>query len=390
MPPISAMIKPASGLCNMRCKYCFYADEMKKRGQSSYGMMTEETLRNVIKELLSYADGSCTIAFQGGEPTLAGLNLYQKCLQIEREYNSKDLKISHALQTNGFVLDQEWCRFFAENHFLIGLSLDGICSTHDALRKDLIGQGTYSHTLNAANMLSEAGVEYNILTVVNRKTAPRIRRIYESYKELGFQWQQYIACLDPIGEPPGKTEYSLTPEAYGQFLIELFNLWKEDLKRGYPVSIRQFDNYLGILLGIHPESCEQQGTCGLQTVIEADGSVFPCDFYALDDYKLGNLNQDSLSSIRQCLKQQTFLDSSLNYPHSCRTCKWFSICRGGCRRHREYPGVLPGENYFCKSYQMFFETCYHDMEQIAASTRSVRNSAPSSNSLQIISKQIHL
>lgn len=363
------MIKPASGLCNMRCRYCFYADEMENRGQASYGIMSEETLENVIRRVLDFAEGECTIAFQGGEPTLAGLDFFRKCLDFEKKYNAKNVLISHALQTNGYVLDEKWCRFFAENSFLIGLSVDGIKATHDAYRKDVKGQDTYFRVLEAARRLEEAGTEFNVLTVVNGRTAPKIRRIYEQYKKLGFSWQQYIACLDPIWEKQGQQEYSLTPRAYGRFLIELFELWYLDLQKGEQPYIRQFENYIGILLGQHPEACEQRGVCSFQNIVEADGSVYPCDFYALDEYRLGNLNEDSFAVIEQRRRESKFVESSANHTQECRSCSYFAICRGGCRRHREQPGTAVGENYFCESYRMFFDACLPRMREIAARLR---------------------
>ena len=150
MPPIHILMKPASGLCNMRCRYCFYADEMENRSQASYGIMTPETLENVIRKALEFAEGNCTIAFQGGEPTLAGLDFYRLCLELEKKYNRKNVHIDHALQTNGYLLDEQWCRFFAEHQFLIGLSVDGIKATHDAYRRDAEGKETYFHTFKAA------------------------------------------------------------------------------------------------------------------------------------------------------------------------------------------------------------------------------------------------
>lgn len=369
MPQIHVMIKPASGLCNMRCKYCFYTDEMEKRSQASFGIMTEETLENVIRETLHFAQGQCTIAFQGGEPTLAGLGFYRKCLELEKKHNCNQVKISHALQTNGYVLDEEWCRFFAENDFLIGLSVDGIRATHDAYRKDAQGRDTYFHTLEAAKKLEAAGVDFNVLTVVNGKTAPKIRRIYEQYRKLGFCWQQYIACLDPILERQGQQEYSLTPKAYGQFLIDLFELWELDLKQGKQPYIRQFENYIAILLGQIPEACEQRGVCSLQNIVEADGSIYPCDFYVLDGYKLGNLNQDSFEEIEKRRMESGFVKDSLNHSAQCQNCAYFGICRGGCRRHREQPGTAPGENYFCEAYRMFFDACLPRLQQIAAAIR---------------------
>ena len=365
MPPVSMLIKPASGLCNMRCRYCFYTDEMSKRGQGSFGIMSRETLENVIRRTLEFAEGECTFAFQGGEPTLAGLDFFEDCIRLQEKYNIKKIKIHNTLQTNGYGLDEAWCRFFAEHDFLIGLSVDGIKATHDIFRRDPADKDTYFHILNAAKMLQAAGAEFNVLTVVNAKTAPKIRRIYEQYKKLDFRWQQYIACLDPIGEKQGKQEYSLTPEVYGQFLIDLFELWSIDLEKGQQPYIRQFENYIGILMGQAPESCEQRGVCTVQHVVEADGSVYPCDFYVLDAYKLGNLNEDTLDSLHRTDIALNFIKNSCDHTQTCRDCSYFAICRGGCRRHREQQDSAQGENYFCESYKMFFGACLPRMRQIA-------------------------
>lgn len=376
MPPLNILVKPASGLCNMRCKYCFYADEMNKRSQASYGIMGRETLENVIRRFLDYGEGQCTIAFQGGEPTLAGLDFYRECLELERKYNRKNVRISHALQTNGFLLDEEWCAFFAENHFLVGLSVDGIKATHDAFRRDAEGKDTYFRTLEAAGLLKRAGAEFNVLTVVNGKTAPKIGRIYENYRKLGFSWQQYIACLDPAWEKRGQQGYSLTPRAYGQFLVELFELWYLDLQKGQQPYIRQFENYVGILMGRAPESCEQRGVCSFQAVVEADGSVYPCDFYCMDEYRTGNLNEEGFEAMGKRLMESGFLQASANHAGQCRECPYFIICRGGCRRHRETAGQGLGLNYFCESYQIFFGACLPRLKEIAAAAMHGRLSAP--------------
>ncbi len=364
MPSVHVMIKPASGLCNMRCRYCFYADEMEKRQKPSYGMMSKETLENVVRETLRFATGECTFAFQGGEPTLAGLDFYRACLALEEKYNVNKVKISHALQTNGYGLDEEWCSFLAQNHFLTGLSVDGIKATHDSYRKDAGGGDTYFRILEAARRLEEA--EFNVLTVVNAKTAPKIRRIYGQYQKLGFCWQQYIACLDPVGEKQGQKDYSLSPEAYGQFLIDLFGLWDFDLQKGQQPYIRQFENLVAILAGQQPEACEQRGVCSFQNVVEADGSVYPCDFYAMDEYRLGNLNEDSFAVLEERRRESGFIESSYNHTKECRSCLYFGICGGGCRRHREQPGSPLGENYFCKSYKMFYDACLPRLKEIAA------------------------
>ena len=212
MPPINLLIKPASGLCNMHCDYCFYCDITEKRAQASYGIMTEQTLRNVIKKTLRAAEGSCTIAYQGGEPTLAGLDFFKKSIEYQKRFNTKGLTIHNALQTNGYGITAEWCRFFKENDFLIGLSVDGLKETHDMYRHSSSGAPTYDRIMETAQLLKEYGVDFNILTVVNRQTAGQVKKIYQSYKSRGFGFLQFIACLDPIGEPCGQRDYSLTPE----------------------------------------------------------------------------------------------------------------------------------------------------------------------------------
>ena len=366
MSEMTLLIKPASGLCNMKCDYCFYADEMHHRQQSSYGIMSDDVMEQVIKKTLASADKTCTFLFQGGEPTLAGLPFYQKWMACEQTYNQRQIKISHALQTNGYSLDEDWCRFLARHQYLTGLSIDGVRSTHNACRKDPQGEGTFFKVLDAARRLQDASAAFNVLTVVTKQTAGKIHRIYESYRRYGFGWQQYIACLDPIGERQGQQAYSLTPEMYGRFLIDLFELWELDLKRGKQPYIRQFENYIGILLGQVPESCEQRGVCGFQHIVEADGSVYPCDFYALDGYCLGNLKTDSFEKIAQKRKESRFVEDSVNHTEKCRQCAYFAVCRGGCRRHREQPGTKEGGNYFCESYRMFFDACLPRLKRIAA------------------------
>lgn len=370
MPQMNFLIKPASGLCNLKCDYCFYADEICARKQTSCSIMSDDVMEQVIKKALAQASGTCTFLFQGGEPSLAGLAFYEKWIDAEKKYNINHVQTAHSLQTNGYLIDEKWCRFFADNQFLIGLSVDGIKATHDAFRKDSQGSGTYLKVLSAAEKLRSAGADFNVLTVVTKKTAARIRRIYESYRHQGFMWQQYIACLDPLQTQPGSMDYSLTPELYGQFLTDLFQLWSIDLKNGCQPYIRQFENYIGILLGFEPESCDQRGICSFQNVVEADGSVYPCDFYALDEYKLGNLVTDDFAVIQERQKQSGFLSRFKSPSSTCRACRYFFLCRGGCCRHREQPGTAYGRNYFCKSYQMFFDACLPEMERIAFSIKS--------------------
>lgn len=370
MPPISVLIKPASGMCNMSCAYCFYCDEMEKRSTGSYGFMTEQTLKNVIRKTMLRAEGSVTYAFQGGEPALRGLEFFEKAVALERQYNKNGILVNNVFQTNGYLIDADWCRFFKENHFLVGVSVDGTKELHDSLRRTGSGESTFEQVEKAISLLGEYGVEYNILTVVTNKTAENIDKIYSFYKEKGWRYQQYIACLDPLNEPHGGTEYGLTPQQYGNFLIRLFQLWYEDWQRGAPPYIRQFENYLGILLGYQPEACDQSGICGIQNVVEADGSVYPCDFYVLDEYRLGNFNENRMEEIHAAGIESGFMERSMGLAQECRECGYFKICRGGCQRNRDYRQSTGDYlNYFCKSYRMFFDECMERLSEIAESIK---------------------
>jgi len=369
MPPISVLIKPASGNCNLRCDYCFYYDTMAKREQASYGMMTPETQEAVIRRVLEYADGRCTIAYQGGEPTLCGLDFFRRSIELQKKYNVKHVQIENALQTNGYGLDREWADFFRENHFLVGVSLDGGPKLHDKYRRTPSGKGSFFQVMEHVELLKKAKVEFNILSVVNGTTAPQIRKTYEFYRKNHLDYLQFIACLDPLEEEPGGREYSLSPKAYGRFLIDLFDLWCQDLRAGRQPYIRQFENYIAMLLGQAPESCDMRGICGLQYVVEADGSVYPCDFYVLDRYRLGNLNTNTMEAIDQARRQTGFIEESEKKEEACLNCRYYGLCRGGCRRTREPQGH---HQYFCESYQMFFDACLPRMMEVAEHVRRGR------------------
>lgn len=363
MPPLTLLIKPASGACNLRCRYCFYYDITTKREQASYGMMSDSTLETLVEKALRFAEGSCTFAFQGGEPTLCGLSFYEKLITLEDQYNVNDVQIQNTLQTNGILIDDAWAEFFHRNHFLIGLSLDGIRPSNDRYRVDTDGNGTFDRIMHTAALLRKHQVDFNILTVVHRDTALKAKKIYQFYKKNNFRYLQFIACLDPLYETPGAREYSLLPKDYGTFLCDLFDLWYDDISRGEQPYIRQFENYLQILIGQYPESCEQRGVCSYQHVVEADGEVYPCDFYVTDEYRLGSLLTLSIKEIEENRKTLGFVEASLNHPEKCSSCPYFALCRGGCRRHR----MMRDDhlNYFCESYEMFFRHALPRLSHLA-------------------------
>lgn len=368
--PLSLLIKPASGLCNLRCRYCFYADEMNHRQTPSFGVMSRDTFCRILQRAFDDAPDSLSIAFQGGEPTLAGLEFYQNAVSDLQRLNTCNIPVHLSMQTNGMALDEQWAEFLGKNHFLVGLSLDGTKELHDRNRVDPAGLGTFDAVLDRAKLLRHYGVEFNILTVVTGATAGSIGKIYRFFEREGLRYQQYIPCLDPLTAQRGTMDYSLTPKKYEHFLKTLFDNWYRDIKAGTPCYNRYFENLVGMLLRQPPESCGMLGHCGEQNVIEADGSVYPCDFYVLDQYKLGNLRDDSFREIRRRRQEIGFIDASMQVAPECRRCKWYPLCRGGCRRDREQPDGTLGRNYYCSAYQGFFAYSITRLEELAAAAQA--------------------
>lgn len=363
MNNLNVLIKPASGACNLRCRYCFYADETAHREVANYGIMSAETIEQVIKRAFETADRAVTFGFQGGEPTLCGLDFYKNVVALQKKYARKGVVVSNAIQTNGMLIDDEWAAFLAENKFLTGLSVDGHMDLHDSNRIDAQGRGSFACVMKAAETLTRHKADFNVLTVVTADAARKIRRIYSFFRKNNLLWQQYIPCLDPLGEERGHTPYALTPPLYAFFLKNLFDLWYEDVCAGRFIYIRYFENLLGMLIGRAPESCGLSGQCALQFVVEADGGVYPCDFYVLDQHKMGNVYDHSFEEMAMSAPAQEFL--SVPYVHDlCRECRYFGICRGGCRRDRDLGGKID-LNYFCPAYQEFFEYALPRMMNLA-------------------------
>ena len=374
MPPLSLLIKPASGNCNMRCQYCFYADVKANRSLPSFGMMSLETLEAIVRKALVQADGSCTFAFQGGEPTLAGLDFYRALVAFQKKYARPGVNVANAIQTNGLAIDRGWAEFLAEHHFLVGLSLDGYKDLHDLYRQDAVGKGTFNRILHTVQLFRQHRVEFNILTVVTAPVAANIRKIYGFYKKNGLEYQQYIPCIDPF-DPSGQDEgvipgYTLTPALYASFLMNLFDLWYNDVTNQHFIYIRYFENLVGMMAGYPPENCGLLGQCTRQLVIEADGGVYPCDFYVLDKWRIGNLLVDSFEDIERNRDESGFIDVSLHVDEACKSCEWRSLCRGGCRRDRE-PMVDDqlALNRYCAAYKKFFA---HVQPRLAQLARTIR------------------
>ena len=364
MHQIDMLIKPASGLCNMRCKYCFYADVTDNREVKSYGLMSAETQQTLIQKALSYADGYCNFAFQGGEPTLAGLDFFRRQVQLQKQYNVNSVIVTNSIQTNGLAIDEEWAKFLADNHFLVGLSLDGPKEIHDSLRPDAAQNGTFDRIMETVKLFNRYKVDYNILTVISKPVAQNAKQVYSFFRSCNFKYLQFIECLDPFDAQA--RDYSLTAKDYENFLKVTFDEYYRDFQRGNYISVRTFDNYIMMLMGKRPESCGMSGVCTAYNLVEANGNVYPCDFYVLDKYLLGNLHTHTFEDFASSDVAKNFVKESLHVDSACRRCKWYKLCRGGCKRCREpFVNGRPGLNRFCEAYKGFFKYAYPKMEQMA-------------------------
>ncbi|MCL2013876.1 MAG: anaerobic sulfatase maturase [Oscillospiraceae bacterium] len=367
----------------MRCEYCFYADVSKHRKVANYGMMSTQTLETAVRAAFKHAKrgGACNFAFQGGEPTLAGLDFYKELIELQKKYNIEKIPVANSIQTNGYNIDGEWADFFAEHKFLVGLSLDGKREIHDLFRRDSSGAGTWDKVLEAASVFTKKRVEFNILCVVNNIVAKKGISVYNSLKSRGFRYIQFIPCLAPFGDDDRNRDETLSkpgfnpePKNFGEFLKSTFDLYYNDLKNSNYVSVRNFDNYISILLGANPECCGMNGFCSLNFVVESDGSVYPCDFYVLDKYRLGNISTHSFEELAKTETARKFISQSYYIDDECKKCRWYKLCRGGCFREREPVSSdgKPSLNVYCKQYKEFFDHSFNKMQTAAEIVRNTQ------------------
>lgn len=366
MKHLSVMIKPASSGCNLRCRYCFYADVAEHRQVASFGRMSEQTMQAVLANIRRdlTAGDRIQFAFQGGEPTLAGLEFFEKFVrQVEQTYSG--IGVSFALQTNGILLDESWFGFLKQKAFLVGLSLDLLPQCHDEARVDSQGRGTYAQVVNALEGMNRHGVQYNVLCTLTNPVARHPRKVWKQIQSLELKYVQFTPCLDDLEAKGGV--YALTPERFGSFYSQLFRLWLEDFRQGKYCSIKLFDDVVNLLAYGIPTGCGMDGQCRQQLVVEADGSVYPCDFYCLDVYKTGNLAQQSLREVYESRVNQTFTRRPHEQPQICAQCPYWRICGGNCKRL---------QTAFCSAqvcgYRRFLEEALPDLQQIARQQRGRR------------------
>ena len=341
---LTLLIKPASGACNLRCRYCFYREEVSLRCDGERGLMYRETALSLIQSAFTRSGDVC-FAFQGGEPMLAGLLFFRRFTETARSLHSGKGQLSFTVQTNGTLVDEAWAAFFAKENYLVGLSLDGPRDIHEKNRPE-----SFDGAMRALSLLQNAGAQVNVLTVVTAQMAKRPEAVYTFLKKQGPLWQQFIPCMSPM-ESAEKAPWELTGALWGSFLCRLFDLWYKDFTSGHPVPNRLFENWAGMLAGLPPEECGLSGTCAPQYVVEADGAVYPCDFYCLDEWQLGNIRTDTLESMDEKRKALGFIPRSSKLSEECRKCRVYPLCRGGCLRYRDENG----RNLLCSGYRTFFD-----------------------------------
>lgn len=348
----SLLIKPASAVCNLDCEYCFYLD----RAADPYKelparRMSDEVLERLVDQFLFYSYPNSVFAWQGGEPTLAGVGFFRKAAELQARYGRDGQSVANALQTNAILINDEWCDLFKQYSFLIGASLDGPEEVHDRYRFNKSGQPTWRKVMNGIATMKRHAVDFNVLCVVSQANVDEPRKLYQWFKSQGFDFVQYI----PLAEFDGagnRLPFALTPEQYGRFLVELFECWWPDRRK---IRIRMFDNVVESLVGLKPGNCTLHHTCDSYVVVEYNGDVYPCDFFVEQSWKLGNIMVDSLPELARRSRRADFA-ATKTIPHEeCRKCEFEFICHGGC------PKLRQGRNrnfsdldYFCQAYKMFY------------------------------------
>ncbi len=363
MKYLTVMLKPASSLCNLRCQYCFYADVSSLRQVRSYGIMTRETAQAVIRNVFSSLEpgDQVTFSFQGGEPTLAGLDFYKDFAAMAKELSALRFSVRYTLQTNGILLDDAWCAFLKENRFLVGLSLDGPAKYHDANRVDSLEKGTFQKVMSTKRLLEKYAVEYNILTVLTRELARHPKQVWQFLVEQDIRFVQFIPCLGALEQ--GEDPYALTPQRYARFYTQLFQLWLEHYSRGKYISVKLFDDLVNLLSFGQCNACGLLGACHSQVIVEADGSVYPCDFYVLDEYRAGNLRAQTLQQILDAPAMEAFRTRTRREQPLCAECPYYKMCRGGCARMTDAVFFDPRRS-LC-GHRLFLERCYPQLQQLA-------------------------
>jgi uncharacterized protein len=361
LPGFHLLAKPTGAACNLGCKYCFFLSKKNLYPGSSF-RMSDELLETYIRQ---YIDAQrvpqATIAWQGGEPTLMGLDFFKRSILYQQKYKRPGMVIQNTMQTNGILLNDEWCRFFRQNNFLIGLSLDGPRKLHDAYRVDKAGRPTFDKVMRAVRLLREHKVEFNILTTIHAANGDHPLEVYRFLRdEVRANFMQFIPIVERdndtgFQEGDKVTDRSVKAEQYGRFLIAIFDEWvRRDVGR---VFVQIFDVALAAWSGAPSGICAFSETCGTAMAMEHNGDMYSCDHFVEPKYFLGNINEKNMAYLPSSEKQRKFGRNKLeSLPKFCRQCEVRFACHGECPKNRFIgtPDGEPGLNYLCAGYKEFF------------------------------------
>jgi len=361
------MLKPVGSACNLNCTYCYYLEKEHLYPTAKSQMMSEVLLEKFTEEYINaQTQNEILFTWHGGEALLRPISFYKKALEFQKIYG-RGRKIDNVLQTNGTMLTDAWCEFFKENNFLIGISIDGPQDFHDEYRRNKGGLPTFVKVMKGINLLKKHGVEFNAMAVVNEYNADYPVEFFRFFKELGVKYIQFAPIVERINrqenglklttpqEDAELAEFSVSPVQWGKFLVGLFDEWiKEDVGNIY---IQMFDSTLANWVGEQPGVCTLARHCGHAGVMEFNGDVYSCDHYVFPEYKLGNINTDSLASMMYSEKQLKFgTDKHDTLPRQCRECEFLFACNGECPKNR-FARTKDGEyglNYLCAGWKMFY------------------------------------
>jgi uncharacterized protein len=366
------MAKPTGAACNMQCDYCFFLKKEKLYPGSRF-RMTDEVMESYIRQTIeAHETPQVTIAWQGGEPTLMGLDFFRRSVEVEKTYLRPGMAVENTIQTNGTLIDEEWCRFLHENGFLVGLSLDGPRELHDAYRRDRGGNSVFDRVVRAARLMQDHEVEFNVLCTVNAANSHYPLEVYRFFRdELAAPYIQFIPIVerdnaDGFQEGSIVTDRSVQPEQYGRFLIEIFDEWvRRDVGRMF---VQFFDGVLASWLRGYSTLCVLRPTCGEGVALEHNGDLYSCDHYVEPRNFLGNITETPLAELVGSEKQKEFGQAKLDsLPNYCRECKYLFTCHGECPKNRvsESPEGEPGLNYLCEGLKAFFEHTEKPMQIMA-------------------------
>jgi uncharacterized protein len=364
LPAFHVLAKPAGPICNLDCKYCFYLEKDRIYPDVKQFKMSDEVLESFIRQKIEgHRTNSVHFTWQGGEPTLLGLDYFKQVVALQKKY-AGDKAIENGFQTNGLLLDDDWCIFLKEENFLLGISIDGPEAIHDHYRVHRNGQGSFHEVMQGLELFKKHDVSFNTLTVVNAHNVNHADEIYTFLKDIESTFWQFIPIVERTGDGEGLatpdvqaklTEWSVPPLAYGQFLEHIFQRWvREDVGE---IFIQQFESALANHMGMPAGICVWSPECGAALALEHNGDLYPCDHYVFPKYKLGNIMEMPLVDLIHTPEQRQFgRDKKEKLPKVCLNCEVLDLCHGECPKHRFMiaPDGEKGLNYLCEGYKYFF------------------------------------